>query len=250
MYPTFGADRDGESTWHGVFVAGPRTLCHLRDLRRPFVDPDGGGSERTTGVRRVEHGMTYRCTAARQRRAALAVIAHPDLELVGCSYSPDKSARRGTIGGDPVGIIATDDVDAVLALRRRLPLLHGRRAQVPGGVGRGDVPLPRPRGPNVVTTSVLALVNPATAPPGAAGADRGRVPRAGSTTFFCNGADPGFASDLVPITLLALMDDVEAVRIQEIINYGFYDQVETMRVLFGFGAAARLRSAALHERRA
>jgi len=48
------------------------------------------------------------------------------------------------------------------------------------------------------------------------------------------------------------MDDVEAVRIQEIINYGFYDQVETMRVLFGFGqpldyAAPLFTSGALTE---
>jgi hypothetical protein len=89
-------------------------------------------------------------------------------------------------------------------------------------------------GRNVVTTSVLALVNPATAAPEL----RQPIEAAcieGGTTFFCNGADPGFASDLVPVTLLSLMDDLRAVRIQEIIDYGFYDQVETMRVLFGFG---------------
>ena len=46
--------------------------------------------------------------------------AHPDLELVGCyAWSPDKVGRDvGELCGiDPLGVTATDDVDALLALR-------------------------------------------------------------------------------------------------------------------------------------
>ena len=151
------------------------------------------------------------------------------------AYSPDKIGRDAgeLTGGEPVGIVATDDLDAVLSLEADCLCYMGDGLQHPEEsvetmcwfLGAGT---------NVVTTSILALVNPATARPDLLDPVEAAC-RAGGTTFFCNGADPGFASDLVPLTLLALMDDVEAVRIQEIINYGFYDQVETMRVLFGFG---------------
>ena len=54
------------------------------------------------------------------QRSVRAIVAHPDLELVGCyAWSPDKVGRDvGELCGiDPVGITATDDVDALLALR-------------------------------------------------------------------------------------------------------------------------------------
>ena len=53
-------------------------------------------------------------------RTALAVLANPNYELVGCyAWSPDKVGRDvgELIGTDPVGVIATNDVDALLALR-------------------------------------------------------------------------------------------------------------------------------------
>ena len=136
-------------------------------------------------------------------------------------------------GGEPVGIVATDDLDAVLSLEADCLCYMGDGLQHPEESVETMCWF-LAAGTNVVTTSILALVNPATARPDLLEPVEAAC-RAGGTTFFCNGADPGFASDLVPLTLLALMDDVEAVRIQEIINYGFYDQVETMRVLFGFG---------------
>ena len=184
--------------------------------------------------------MTYRvlhCGTGNAGALALrGVIAHPDLELVGVlAYSPDKIGRdAGELsGGEPVGVVATDDLDAVLSLEADCLCYMGDGLQHPEESVETMCWF-LAAGTNVVTTSILALVNPATARPDLLDPVEAAC-RAGGTTFFCSGADPGFASDLVPLTLLALMDDVEAVRIQEIINYGFYDQVETMRVLFGFG---------------
>jgi 4-hydroxy-tetrahydrodipicolinate reductase len=183
---------------------------------------------------RVVHSGTGNAGALALR----GVIAHPDLELVGVlAHSPDKVGRDGgeLSGGEPVGVLATDDLDAVLALQADCLCYMGDGLQYPQESVEAMCRF-LAAGTNVVTTSVLALVNPATARPELLEPVEAAC-KAGGTTFFCNGADPGFASDLVPVTLLALMDDVEAVRIQEIINYGFYDQVETMRVLFGFGQA-------------
>ena len=54
------------------------------------------------------------------KRSALAIARHPELELVGCyAWSPDKIGRDvGELCGmDPIGVTATDDVGALLALR-------------------------------------------------------------------------------------------------------------------------------------
>jgi hypothetical protein len=52
--------------------------------------------------------------------AVRGIAAHPGLELVGCyAYSPDKVGKdAGTLAGlAPLGVTATDDVEALLALR-------------------------------------------------------------------------------------------------------------------------------------
>ncbi len=66
--------------------------------------------------------MTYRviqwASGGVGRAAMQAVIDHPDLELVGCwVHSADKEGvDLGTLfGGDPIGVTATTDVDALLA---------------------------------------------------------------------------------------------------------------------------------------
>src|ERR1700692_2149798 len=53
------------------------------------------------------------------RAAVAGIAAHPDLELVGCwVHSPDKvGVDVGEVCGiGPLGVAATDDVDALLAL--------------------------------------------------------------------------------------------------------------------------------------
>ena len=51
--------------------------------------------------------------------AVAGIVAHPELELVGCwVHSPDKAGRDvGELCGlDPLGVLATDDVDALVGM--------------------------------------------------------------------------------------------------------------------------------------
>ena len=53
------------------------------------------------------------------KAAIQGVLRHPDLELVGCwVHSADKSGRDvGELAGeDPIGVLATNDIDELLAL--------------------------------------------------------------------------------------------------------------------------------------
>jgi hypothetical protein len=185
--------------------------------------------------------VTYRVihwgTGNTGRLALRGVLQHPDLELVGLYvHNPDKVGRDAgeLIGLDHAGVTATNDVDALLALDADCLcyLGDGIGPRAPEAIAEMSRFLRAGR--NVVTTSLNQLVYPKTAAPEL------RDPldsacRDGNTSFFNNGADPGFGSDLIPLTLLALMDEIESVRVQEIVNYKHYDQAWVMRDLFGFG---------------
>ena len=41
--------------------------------------------------------------------------------------------------------------------------------------------------------------------------------------------------DILPILLSGVVSDIEEIRIQEIFNYGLYDQPEVVREVIGFG---------------
>jgi hypothetical protein len=54
------------------------------------------------------------------REAVRGIVSHPDLELIGCfAWSPEKVGRDvGELcGSAPLGVAATDDIDALLALQ-------------------------------------------------------------------------------------------------------------------------------------
>lgn len=172
------------------------------------------------------------------RHGLAQIIQDPALDLIGVGVtSPEKvGADAGTLCGQPsTGIVATDDLEALLALEADCLAYFGE------GIARpleavADMARFLARGTNVVTTSLNQLVYPPTAAP----EFRDPLQEAsaqGSASFFNNGADPGFGSDLIPVTLLALMGRTDSVRIQEIVNYAYYDQQDVMRHVFGFGQA-------------
>jgi 4-hydroxy-tetrahydrodipicolinate reductase len=170
------------------------------------------------------------------RLALRGIIQHPDLELVGLHVH--SAAKVGLDAGElaglpPTGILATDDPNAIAGLGADCLAYLG------DGIGRtgeavADMCQFLSAGINVVTTSLNDLVYPPSAPANLRD-PLVRACEAGGTTFFNNGADPGFGTDLIPLVLLTLMDDVRSVRVQEIVNYSYYDQAYVMRELFGFG---------------
>src|SRR6201996_8150612 len=84
------------------------------------------------------------------QRSVRGVLAHPDLELVGCyAWSPDKVGRDvGELCGiDPLGVLATDDIDALIALEPDCVVYNQMFANV------DDLVRILESGINVVTTS-------------------------------------------------------------------------------------------------
>jgi 4-hydroxy-tetrahydrodipicolinate reductase len=171
------------------------------------------------------------------RLALRGLIQHPDRELVGLYvHNPDKVGRDAgeLIGLDPTGIIATSDVDELVALDADCLCYLGDGIGPRAAEAIEEMCRFLRAGTNVVGTALNQLVYPKTAAPALLDPLVAAC-REGGTSFFNNGADPGFGSDLIPLTLLALMDEIESVRVQEIVNYKHYDQAWVMRELFGFG---------------
>lgn len=171
------------------------------------------------------------------RHALRSIIGHPDLELVGLhASSPGKVGRDAAdLCGlsEPTGVLATDDVAELVALRADC-VVYTSQAETRPADALAEVTAFLAAGTNVVGTSLVWLVYPPHAdawlrePIEAACA-------AGNTTMYVNGIDPGFSGDLLPLAALSLTERADQILVQEICDYGSYDDAEFTGASFGFG---------------
>jgi 4-hydroxy-tetrahydrodipicolinate reductase len=168
--------------------------------------------------------------------ALRATLEHPDLELVGLLvHSKDKVGRdAGELAGlAPVGVIATDDAGEAERMEADVVSYFANADMRPIDAVE-DMARMLAAGKNVVSSSVVSLVYPKSAPPKLADALESAC-RAGGTSCFTTGIDPGFCNDLIPMTLMGLCARVDSVRIQEILDYSTYPNAETLFNIMGFG---------------
>jgi len=169
-------------------------------------------------------------------RALDAIFDNPALELVGLWVHSEAKVGLDAgemVGRAPCGVLATNDVDALLDLQADV-VVYTATADLRPAEAVADISRILASGANVVSSSLVQLVHPRTA-------DRSLVDpleaacQEGGTTCFFNGIDPGFANDLLPIVLTGLSQRITEVRIQEILNYATYDQAEVLFDTMGFG---------------
>jgi 4-hydroxy-tetrahydrodipicolinate reductase len=187
--------------------------------------------------------MTYRviqwATGTVGIHAVPAIAEHPDLELAGLWVHSDSKAGRdaGEICGvDPVGVMATQDMDALLYDTEADCICYTANSDVrPDGV-IDDICRMLAAGKNVVNTSYVPLLYPKAAGIGV----HDRLQAAcieGGTSFYSSGIDPGYGNVGVTVGALALCKEVRTIRMQEIVNYATWDNPFTMFEIMGFGKA-------------
>ncbi len=170
--------------------------------------------------------------------APAAIAAHPDLELVGLWVHSDAKAGRDAgelCGGPPLGVLATQDADALLDLGADVVCYTASSDVRPDGVV-DDLCRILASGANVVSTSFVPLLHPAHAGPGVLERLEAAC-QEGGTTCYTSGIDPGYGNAGVTIGALALCRDVRTVRMMEIVNYATWDNAFTMFEIMGFGKA-------------
>ena len=135
------------------------------------------------------------------------ILPHPAFELVGVGVSnPAKVGRDvGEICGlHPIGLAATDDVDALVALEPDALVHYGPTAAHPVDNIR-DIGAFLRAGIDVCSTAMTPWVWPAmTLNPPDWIAPITDACEAGGASCFTTGIDPGFANDLFPMTLMGL----------------------------------------------
>jgi 4-hydroxy-tetrahydrodipicolinate reductase len=160
------------------------------------------------------------------KESVKAIVANPSLELVGCfAWSPAKVGVDvgELVGIDPVGVAATDDVEALLALRADCVVYNPMWPSVDELVRILEA------GSNVVATAAFITGTNL-------GAERDRLVDAcqrGGSSLFGTGVSPGFA-ELVAVTIAGICNRIDKVAVAETADTTFYDSPDTERPA-GFG---------------
>jgi 4-hydroxy-tetrahydrodipicolinate reductase len=154
------------------------------------------------------------------------LVDHPLFELVGVGVSnPDKVGKDvGDICGLPsMGVTATDDVEALIALRPDALVHYGPTAAKADDNIRIMSAFLR-AGVDVCSTAMTPWVWPGMKQNPSVWIDPiSEACTAGGASCFTTGIDPGFANDLFPMTLMGLCGEVRLVRALEILDYANYE---------------------------
>jgi 4-hydroxy-tetrahydrodipicolinate reductase len=163
-------------------------------------------------------------------RSLHAIATRPDMELVGVyAHSPDKVGQdAATLGGlpSPTGIVATSDVDALLALRPDACVYNPVWSSV------DELCRLLEAGLNVCSTAGWITGGKLAAE------ERERVQKAcerGGSSMFGSGAHPGF-TNLMSIVGTQMCETVDRITVTESVDCSTYASGPTMSAM-GFGKA-------------
>jgi 4-hydroxy-tetrahydrodipicolinate reductase len=172
------------------------------------------------------------------RHVIAGIDARPDLELAGVWVSsPAKVGKdAGELAGleKELGVRATDDAEALLALRPDA-VVHTAMADHRLTEAIADIAGILRAGVNVVSSGPVFLqypfgvVDDSMIEPVRAAALEGNV------SLLVNGVDPGFANDALPLVLSGVCERIDEVRVSEILNYNTYNQPMVLFDIMGFG---------------
>ncbi|MFE3607017.1 NAD(P)H-dependent amine dehydrogenase family protein [Streptomyces goshikiensis] len=171
------------------------------------------------------------------RAAIRAVEAHPALTLTAVLvHNPDKTGRdAGELAGldRPLGVTATDGIEAVLAARPDA-VVYAASGDIRPDDALADITRAIRAGAVVVSPALYPLYDQRNAPPEFRDPVLAAV-EAGGGSLFASGVDPGWGNDVLPLLISGLGTTVDAIRCQEIFDYSTYDQPDSVRLLVGMG---------------
>jgi len=160
------------------------------------------------------------------KQTVKAIAANPALELVGCyAWSPSKIGKDvGELCGiEPLGVKATNDVDALLALKPDCVVYNPMWQSV------DELERILAEGINVVTTAAFITGKNL-------GRDRERLAKAcarGGSSLMGTGVSPGFAQ-LLAIVIAGISERIDKITVREEAHTMGYDSPETEKPA-GFG---------------
>lgn len=166
-----------------------------------------------------------------------AISRRPDLELVGVwVHSPDKVGRDAgeLVGGTPLGVTATGDAGALIALAPDCVVYAASGPERDGAAVPDYVRLLK-AGINVVSTSSTSLVHP---PSYFAPDWRDQLEaaaQAGGASLYVSGIFPGFASDQLALLMTTQSKHIRTITASEVALNDHYPVADVMMNGMGFG---------------
>ncbi len=137
---------------------------------------------------------------------------------------------------EPTGIIATDDVDALIALKPDC-VVYTAQAETRPMEALEQLSKLLAAGINVVGSSMVWLVTPRQADDWLLGPLE-KACEEGNSSLYVNGIDPGYSGDTEVHSALSLVTRAESILVQEIFDYANYDDFEFTGKSMGFGLKA------------
>lgn len=169
------------------------------------------------------------------RLSIVAANERPDLDLVGVWVHSDEKVGKDAgelANGVPNGVLATNDVGALLALQPDCVIYAASGPDRDAGA-IADYERILAAGINVVTTTSTTLINPLAYVP----AHRERLEAAtaaGGSSIYASGIEPGFLCDHLPIIVSSASRSISKVHCFEIALYDDYGVKEIMIDALGF----------------
>lgn len=166
------------------------------------------------------------------------VAERADMELAGLYvYSDNKSGQdAGEIAGiAPMGVAATNDVEAILATDADVVIHTPLPSLVYGDDPNEDIEnfcRILSSGKDVITT--VGYMYPKVYGPELVGKLEEACAK-GNSTFHSTGLNPGWLGDVLPLTMSALSASIDQIYVREITNFEFYPSPEIMYGMMGFG---------------
>src|SRR6185437_12178505 len=120
--------------------------------------------------------------------------------------------------------------------RRRLRALHAAGRDEPDGRPRRHLPPAGLRQERGVDGAVTGLIYPRSL--GDKVVDRLESACAtGQTSFHATGIEPGWAAEVLPLTMSGLFQRIDSLLVQELMDYTSYDSADMLFDIMGFGKA-------------
>ena len=166
-----------------------------------------------------------------------AIGRRPDLELVGVwVHSPKKVGHDvGELaGGAPIGVTATNDADALIALQPDCVVYAASGPERDAGAVPDYLRLLE-SGINVVSTTSTSLVYPPAYFHEEWRNQLESAAKSGNASFYASGIFPGFGSDQLALVLATQSKTIRTVKVTEVALNDHYPVASVMMDGMGFG---------------
>jgi hypothetical protein len=166
-----------------------------------------------------------------------AIRRRPDMELVGVwVHSPEKVGKDAgeLTGGEPIGVTATNDADALIALAPDC-VVYAASSPDRDGVAVPDYKRLLEAGINVVTTTSTSLIYPPSYFAPNWRDELEAAAKAGNASLYASGIFPGFASDQLALLMTTQSKKITTITATEVALNDHYPVADVMMNGMGFG---------------